>query len=196
MSTFLIIIGILALLVLLFYRNLLITLLTSIKSKQRVTAEVEANNDTNILNIRFDVNKGRQIVVNSISIDRNLAEALKAKAPVGFKEIQHTMPNEKDFEADLSVLLDEHDESQITEDMIQDETKKQYQESLRVSDEYKSTTINWTGHFTIEKKKRNILSIPVNAIGPAKGRISFSYRFRSGFMKVLESCSVEVNRID
>lgn len=195
MSTFLIIIGVLALLVLLFYGNLLVTLLTSIKSKRRVNAEVEANNDTNLLNIRFDVNKGRQIVVNSISIDRNLAVALKAKAPAGFKEVQYTMPSEKDFEADLSVLLDEHDESRITEDMIQEETKKQYQASLRVSEEFKSTTITWTGHFAIEKSKRNILSIPVNAIGPAKGRISFSYRLGSGFLKVLESCSVEINRV-
>lgn len=195
MSTFLIIIGVLALLVLLFYGNLLVALLTSIKSKRRVTAQVEPNSDTNVLNVRFDVNNGRRIVVNSISIDRNLAEALEAKAPSGFKEIQYTMPNEKDFEPDLSVLLDQHDESRITEDMIQEETRKQYQASLRVSEDFKSTTINWTGHFTIEKGKRNILSIPVKATGPAQGRISFSYRLSSGFMKVLESCFVEINRV-
>ncbi len=196
MIVVLIIIGIIALLFLGFYGNLLWSLLGGLRKSIRrggMRAEIVNSEHQDGIHIRFDPGPiGRRVVVDAIILERAFAGSIEATPPEGFKERTYSLPEKDTFEGDLSVLYDTYKEEDITDEIIKKEIETQYQEAISTATEFNRKNVVWEGRFLVCPGKMTTIYIPAQIRGSTLGKILFTYKYRVGLWSTMSSgCSVQ-----
>lgn len=190
MTAVAVILGVVVIAIIFFFVNLLLSIRQI--PKKGIQAQILEPQESGALRISL-TRSGlkRKVILDSIIIDRNLAEAMQATPPAGFREDGIQFPKEEDFEGDLTILTDEKKIDEITLKEIQEEIKKQFEEENQITRDLNERAIVWRGSLLMPPGEDIIVCIPRISKCKAAGKIIFSYQYTGGLWSAIsDSCSV------
>jgi len=136
------------------------------------------------LRVELSIDRGpRRAIVDTITMERKLAEASLVQPPNGFLAAAVAPPPSfEDFEPDLDELAGDHPGGDIPEAAVERERRRQYDEWQRLHDAAAARTITWRGRLRVRRGEPSVLHIPMRPDLARGGLITFGVRYRIGLV--------------